>query len=83
MLSSPRFDLRGLPKKLLIASLVGVLFLGSCSAPPKVVKYDVVCGAIVSHRRAIQYSSDGVIYYFDTPECLEAFKADPQRYARR
>ena len=81
--SSPS-DGHALPKRtLLAASLVGVALLGGCSAPPRIVNHDVVCGAIVSRRRAIQYVYEGVVYYFDSAECLEAFKADPQRYASR
>jgi YHS domain-containing protein len=84
MPNSSRPDLHGIPKRtLLAASLAGVALLGSCSAPPRVVNHDVVCGAIVSKRRAIQYVYEGVVYYFDSAECLEAFKSDPNRYAGR
>jgi YHS domain-containing protein len=84
MLNPPPSGVHETPKKrLLMASLLGVLFLGGCASPPRVVNHDVVCGAIVSRRRAIQHSYEGVIYYFDSPECLQAFTADPQRYANR
>ena len=77
-------DPHGLPKRtLLAASLVGVALLGNCSSPPRIVSHDVVCGAIVSKRRAIQYVYEGAVYYFDSGECLESFKTDPKRYAAR
>jgi YHS domain-containing protein len=84
MPSSSLPDVQHFPTRtLLSAFLVGVALLGSCSSPPRVVNHDVVCGAIVSRRRAIQYVYKNVVYYFDSAECLEEFKEDPTRYASR
>ena len=59
-----------------------VSVLGSCKllvAHPPVYVIDSVCGMKVDKSEAYEWKYNGVKYYFDTYNCKEAFKMNPEK----
>ncbi|MFB3815481.1 MAG: YHS domain-containing protein [Terriglobales bacterium] len=46
----------------------------------KTTEVDPVCGMAVNLEKAVKYEYKGKTYYFCCDACMEAFKADPEKY---
>ena len=55
------------------------VFMGH-SAPIMVI--DLVCGMKVDKSEAYEWKCDGVKYYFDTYNCKETFKMNPEKFLK-
>lgn len=46
------------------------------SQPPR----DLVCGQVIDDEQAFVHDYHGTTYFFESRECLDRFRADPERY---
>jgi len=53
---------------------------GMAQEDPKEIAVDPVCGAKVNRSESYEWKYKGMRYHFDSYDCREAFKLDPEKF---
>jgi len=78
--------------KTLLAAVLALSFLGGCggghdhgtapAASPQAQVQDPVCGMMVEKASARSQEHQGKTWHFCSQECLDKFKAAPEKYVK-